>query len=136
MEWILCKVVESSCLLTHNIVPHISRHDLPYQRTTKKYENSRSMEVFQFLPRKFAIQTWLCNCPQYLCLIHIVLSAAQISMIKARCWFSQIDFFIGYFPHRIIGFSQIAFPNIVLPKDDHKDFAQEERMGLPCWTMI
>ena len=23
-------------------------------------------------PRKFAIQTWLCNCPQYLCLFHIV----------------------------------------------------------------
>ena len=48
MEWILCRVVESSCLLTHNIVPHISWHDLPYHRTTKKYENSRSTEVFQF----------------------------------------------------------------------------------------
>ena len=40
-------------------------------------------------------------------------------------------------PNRIsIGFSQIAFPMIVLPKDDHTDFAQEERLGLPCWTMI
>ena len=26
-EWILCRVVESSCLPTHNIVPHISWHD-------------------------------------------------------------------------------------------------------------
>ena len=35
-----------------------------------------------------------------------------------------------------IGFSQIAFPITVLPKDDLKDFAQEERLGLPYWTMI
>ena len=35
-----------------------------------------------------------------------------------------------------IGFSQIAFPIIVLPKDDHTDSAQEERLGLPYWTMI
>ena len=30
MELTLCRVVESSCLPTHNIVPHISWHDLPY----------------------------------------------------------------------------------------------------------
>ena len=35
-----------------------------------------------------------------------------------------------------IGFSQIAVPIIVLPKDDRTDFAQEERQGLPYWTMI
>ena len=97
-------------------------------------------------------------------------------MIQERCWFSQIDFFVEYFPHRIkilflssqflchphtqiriilfhdeqrdipnlefspshvsIGFSQIAFPIIVLPKDDRTDSAQEERLGLPYWTMI
>ena len=90
-------------------------------------------------------------------------------MIKERCWFSQIDFLVEYFPHRIkilsfqpvlchphaqiriilfhdvqrdilnfefspnhvsIGFSQIAFPIIVLPKDDHTDSAQEEQLGL------
>ena len=78
--------------------------------------------------------------------------------MKERCWFSQIDFFVEYFPHRINivflssqfychphtqiriilfyderrdipnlefspshvskRFSQIAFPIIVLPKDD------------------
>ena len=103
------------------------------------------------------------------------LSASQVYMIKERCWFSQIDFFIEYFPHRInvcffqpilchphsqmriilfhdvqrdilnlefspshvsIGFSQIAFPTIVLLKDDCTDSAQEERLGLPYWTMI
>ena len=29
------------------------------------------------------------------------LSAFQVHMIQERCWFSQIDFFIEYFPHRI-----------------------------------
>ena len=40
-------------------------------------------------------------------------------------------------PNRVaIGCSQIAFPIIVMPKDDRTDFAQEERLGLPYWTMI
>ena len=38
--------------------------------------------------------------------------------------------------HVLIGFSQIAFLMIVLPKDDRTDSAQEEQLGLPCWTMI
>ena len=38
--------------------------------------------------------------------------------------------------HASIGLSQIAFPIIVLPKDDDADSAQEERLGLPYWTMI
>ena len=38
--------------------------------------------------------------------------------------------------HVSIGFSQIAFPIIVLPKDDHTDCVQEEQLGLPYWTMI
>ena len=54
--------VESSCLLTHNIAPHISLHDIPYHKTMKKYEVFECMEVFLFSPLKFAIRTWLCNC--------------------------------------------------------------------------
>ena len=38
--------------------------------------------------------------------------------------------------HVSIGFSQIAFPITVLPKDDRTDSFQEERLGLPYWTMI
>ena len=38
--------------------------------------------------------------------------------------------------HVLKGFSQIAFPTIVLPKDDRTDSFQEERLGLPYWTMI
>ena len=30
----------------------------------------------------------------------------------------------------------LSFPIIVLLKDDHIDFVQEERLGLPYWTMI
>ena len=33
-------------------------------------------------------------------------------------------------------FSHIVFSTIVLPKDDRTDFAQEEQLGLPYWTMI
>ena len=71
-ELILCRVVESSFLSTHNIVPHISWHDLPCHRTTKTYSDFPSMVIFPLLLRKFWIQTWFCNCPQYLCLFHIV----------------------------------------------------------------
>ena len=40
-------------------------------------------------------------------------------------------------PKRIsTGFSQIAFLITVLPKDDRTDSFQEERLGLPYWTMI
>ena len=124
-----------------------------------------SMVIFQLLLRKFWFQT-----------SHCLSVHPQVFMIKERCWFSQINFFVEQFPHRInvlflssqflchlhaqkritlfhgvrrdipnlelspshvsIGFSQIAFPIIVLPKDDHTDFAQEERLGLPYWTMI
>ena len=59
-------------LPTHNIAPHISLHDLPYQKTMKKYEDFEGMKVFQFHPLKFAIRTWFCNCTQFLCLLHTV----------------------------------------------------------------
>ena len=63
-------------LLSHNIAPHISWHDLPYHKTMKKYEDFDGMEVFLFTPLKFAIRTWFCNCPQYLCLFHIFFECA------------------------------------------------------------
>ena len=41
------------------------------------------------------------------------------------------------FPNPVqIELSQIAFPIIVLLEDDRTDFVQEERLGLPYWTMI
>ena len=171
----LCSVIESYCWLTHNIVPHISWHDPPYRRNMKKYEDFEGMEVFQFLPRKFVIQTWLCNCPQYPCLFHIVFGSPrkhdpgkmlvlpnqllyEVLSTPDQCFVSfqpilchpltkiRINLLHGVrisipnwkpSPNRTsIGFSQIAFPITVLPKDDRTDFAQEERLDLPCWTMI
>ena len=64
------------CQLTINIVPHISWHDLPYHKIMKKYEEFVVMEVFLLLQRKFWIQTWFCNCPQYLCLFRIVVECS------------------------------------------------------------
>ena len=176
MEYILCRVVESSCLPTRNIAPHISSHDLPYHKTMKKYKNSQSMAVFQFPPRKFAIQTWLCNCPQYLCLFGIVIECSpgihdQGKMLvlpnRLLCWVlsTSDQCFVSFQPilchphtqiritlfhgvrisisnlefspsHVSKGFSQIAFPTTVLPKDDRIDSFQEERLDLPYWTMI
>ena len=46
---------------------------LHYRRTTKKYEDFPNKVIFQFLPRKFVIQTWFCNCLQYLCLLFHIL---------------------------------------------------------------
>ena len=48
-------------------------------------------------PRKFVIQTWFCNCPQYLCLFHILFECSPKYMINERCGFSQIlsTFHIG-----------------------------------------
>ena len=68
MELRLCVTVESSCLPTHNIAPHISLHDLPHHKTRKKHEDFEGIIVFLFSTRNFAIRTWFCDCPQYLCL--------------------------------------------------------------------
>ena len=72
--------------LTHNIVPHISLHDLPYHKTMKKYEDFD------------AIRTWFCNCPQYLCLFHIVFEyipsthdqGKKLILQKSTSWLSNL----------------------------------------------
>ena len=43
----------------------------------------------------------LFNSPQYLCLLCILFECNQINMVKEWCWFSQINFFHEYCPHRI-----------------------------------
>ena len=177
MVLILCRVVESSCLPTHNIVPHICWHDPPCHKTTKRYTDFQSMVVFQLLLRKFWIQTWFCNCKQHLCLLDIVFEYSPSihgrgMMLVLPNWLhcsvlsTSDQCFVSFLPKwchphtqiRIIlfhgvgisvpnwkpllptvlqqDFLKIAFPITVLPKDDRTDFAQEERLGLPYWTMI
>ena len=50
MDLIVCRVVESSCLLNHNVVPHLSWYDLPYHRTTKKHEKFSKYGSFSLHP--------------------------------------------------------------------------------------
>ena len=50
MELILCRVVELSCLPTHNFVPHISWHDHPCHKTIKKYEDFEGMVISLLSP--------------------------------------------------------------------------------------
>ena len=76
MEWILCKVAESSCLPTHNIVPHTSLHHHPCHKTMKKFENFEGTVISRITPQKLEIRTWFCNCPQYLCLFRIVVECS------------------------------------------------------------
>ena len=57
MEWILCRVVESSCSPTRNIVPHTSLHDQPCHKTMKKYEYFEEMVISLIPPLKLAIRT-------------------------------------------------------------------------------
>ena len=175
MELILCRVDESSCLPTHNIVPHTSLHDLQYHKTMKKYEDSQGMAVFLFTAGEFATQTWFCNCPQYLCLLGIVFECipsihdqGKRSVLQNQLLYGvvstsdqdvvsfrpilchphteiRIILFDGvrrdipnwkFSPNRALKrFSQIAFPIIIMPKDDQKDSVQEERLGLRYWTM-
>ena len=176
MEQKLCRVVVSSCLLTHNIAPRISLHDPPYHKTMKKYEDFEGMVVSLLSPRNSRFKHGSVIVHNIFAYLTLSLSAPQEHMIQERCWFSQIDFFIKCFPHRIKilflssqflchphtqiriilshdvqrdipnleftpsrvskGISQISFPIIVLPMDDRADSFQEERLGLPYWTMI
>ena len=66
-----------SCLSTHNIFPHTSLHVQPCHKTMKIYEDFEGMVIFLLFPRKFAIRTWFCNCPQYLCFFRIVVECSQ-----------------------------------------------------------
>ena len=135
MELILCRVVESSCLPTHNIVPHISLHDLPCRRTTKKYADFPSMVIFQLLLRKFVIQTWFCNCQQYLCLFHIVFEYTQVYMIKERCCSPKSTSLLSTFH---IGLMFCFFPANLMSStytDKNNPFSRCTNKTFPIWKL-
>ena len=122
-------------------------------------------------PAEIRDSNMVCNCPQYLCLFHIVFECIptvhdqkkmlvipnqRLSLVLST-WdpcFVSFQPILSH-PHTQIritlsdavrtsippnhvakGFSQIAFLIPVMPKDDRTDFAHEERLGLPYWTMI
>ena len=133
------------------------------------------MVIFLLLLRKFWIQTWFCNCLQYLCLFYIVFECTSgihdqgmmlvlPNQLLCLVLSTSDQYFVSFqprcHPHTQIrmtlfdgvrisipnwklspnrvaaGFSQIDFTILVLLKDDRTDFAQEERLVLPYWTMI
>ena len=95
-------VVESSYSPTHTIVPHTSLHDQPCHKTMKKYEDFEGMVISLLLLRRNSrFEHGSVIVHNIFAYFTLSLSAAQAYMIKERCWFSQIDFFVEYFPHRI-----------------------------------
>ena len=70
----LCVAVELFCSQVRKIVPCISVHDIPHHRTmrTCSRQVSQNKVVFQYLLQRFWIQTYFCNCPQYVCLFDIL----------------------------------------------------------------
>ena len=101
MEWILCRNVGSSCLLTHNIATHISSHDLPYNKDHVETRKFSEYESFSVPPAEIRGSTMVLHCPQYLCLFHIVFEWSPSMCDQRKMLVLQIDFFVEYFPHRI-----------------------------------
>ena len=94
MELILCRVAESSCLPTHNIVPLISLHDQPCHKTMKKYEDFEERVIFYSTRGNSRFEHGSVIVHSIFACLALSLSAAQEKVILERCWFSQIDFFI------------------------------------------
>ena len=73
MEWIHCRVVESFFFFADS--QYRSTHFFAWSSISWDHEEKRRFSEygsFSVHPRKFWIQTWFCNCQQYLCLFHIV----------------------------------------------------------------
>ena len=83
----------SSCLPTHNIVPHISWHGLPHRRTTKKYADFPSMVIFSCSCRNSGFKHGSVIVKNKFAYFTLSLSTPQGDMVKERCWFSQINVF-------------------------------------------
>ena len=72
------------------------------------------------------------------------LNAAQVYMIQERCWFSQINFFIEYFPHRIkilfLSSQFLCHPHtqirIILFHDERRDIPKLGTFSQPCFSRI
>ena len=95
-----------------------SRNDVHSPKSTSLFSTFHIGSIFCFFPAHLMSSTYTDKNNPY-----------------SRCTnkHSQLETFSQPYFIRIY---QIAFPITVLPKDDHRDFVQEERLGLPYWTMI
>ena len=99
--------------------------------------------VISLLPsRKFAIQTWLCNCPQYLCLFHIVFVCSprmhdQGKMLvlpnRLHYWVASDQCFVSFQPILCHAHTQIR---IILFSRCTNKHSQLETFSLPCFKRI
>ena len=83
------------------------------------------------------INVFLKNFPHWsmLCFLHAFFSSAHTDKKNPLARLTNKHTKSEICPNRVpIELSRIAFPIIVLPKDDHTNCVQEERLGLPCWT--
>ena len=130
--WSCCVVLFANS----QIVPHISLHDPPYHKTMKKYEDFEEMAI-SLLPcgnSRFEHGSVIVhNIFAYLALS---LSAAQVYMIQERCWFSQIDFFVEQFPHRIkFCFFPANFMSSTYTEKNNPFFTMNEET-FPIWNFL
>ena len=148
-------------LLVRNIFPRTSSHDLLGHRTMRKYSHPifRKLLVFHLSIKKpgfehiscvfyyilanltFSLSTtkkWSRNdvgSPKSKSIFHVGLHA-QTRIILSLLTKKHSQFGTFTLPCTKKELSRITFPNLVQQTDDRTDFAQEERLDLPNWTMI
>ena len=154
MELRLCVTVDSFCSQVRNIFPRISVHDHLCHRTMKKCLLQISLKLLSLSATQINVVKEGCWFPQI-----NVFHKYSSTLVPDFVSFQPIFFFkkkssaytdknspfsrftnkhsqFKTFPNRVpIELSRVAFPTIVLPEDDRTDFAQEEQLGLPSWTV-
>ena len=94
--------------------------------------------------RKFAIRTWFCNCPQYLCLFHIVFECIPSFPDQGKmlvlpnlllCWaiFTSDQDFVSFHPILWLPHTQIR---IILFSGCTNKHSQLETFSQPCFNWI
>ena len=81
MELILCRVEESFCSPTHNVVPHISWHDPPCHKTTKRYSDFPNMVIFNCSLGNSGLKHGSVIVDNFFAYFTLSLSAAHVYMI-------------------------------------------------------
>ena len=100
-NWYFVELLSRLVRQLNNIVPHISWHAFPCHKTTKRYADFPSMVIFSCSCRNSGFKQGSVIVNNIFAYFTLSLSTPQVYMIKERCWFSQINFFVEYCPHRI-----------------------------------
>ena len=128
---------------THSIVPHISWHELPYRRTTKKYEDFPSMVFFSSHRGNYGFKHGSIIVNNIFAYFTLSLITAQVHMIEKRCWFSKSTSLLSTFH---IGLMFCFFPTNLMSStytDKNNPFSRctkrHSQFGIfsqPCFNRI